>query len=179
MTTLADLTDAELIAALAVAIEDEPGLTHALAVMCSTFDIRALTVRFPWSALIADGEKGVENRTWGTKYRGPVLIHSSAARGDMDHLPVNPKGPQYRVPEHLQARGSILALANITGCHPFEPGCCPSAWAEPTPGVFHWAVSGVLPLSRPIPAKGRLGLWKPGRELIVDVLRQLRETADA
>lgn len=36
----------------------------------------ALSIRQPWAWLIVHGHKLVENRTWETPYRGPVLVHA-------------------------------------------------------------------------------------------------------
>ena len=38
----------------------------------------ALSIRQPWAWLIVNGYKGVENRTWPTKFRGRVLIHAGS-----------------------------------------------------------------------------------------------------
>src|SRR3954462_15938308 len=38
--------------------------------------MRALSVRQPWASLIAHGHKLIENRSWCTSYRGPLLIHA-------------------------------------------------------------------------------------------------------
>lgn len=40
--------------------------------------MKALTVKNPFGYLICYGIKDVENRTWNTKYRGTILIHTSA-----------------------------------------------------------------------------------------------------
>ena len=40
--------------------------------------MKTLSVKQPWSTLICAGVKDVENRTWRTEYRGPLLIHASA-----------------------------------------------------------------------------------------------------
>lgn len=37
---------------------------------------RMLTLRQPWAWLVVFGGKNVENRSWGTEYRGPILIHA-------------------------------------------------------------------------------------------------------
>lgn len=42
--------------------------------------MKILTVRQPWASLIVAGIKQVETRARPTKYRGPVLIHSSYRR---------------------------------------------------------------------------------------------------
>jgi len=39
----------------------------------------ALSIRQPWAWLVVNGFKDIENRTWQTKVRGPILIH--AAKG--------------------------------------------------------------------------------------------------
>jgi len=38
--------------------------------------MRVLSVQQPWAFLIVCGWKDIENRTWGTRYRGRVLIHA-------------------------------------------------------------------------------------------------------
>ena len=38
--------------------------------------MKALSIRQPWAWLIVQGIKDVENRTWRTAYRGPLLIHA-------------------------------------------------------------------------------------------------------
>lgn len=39
--------------------------------------MRALSLTQPWATLIALGEKRIETRSWGTPYRGPILIHAA------------------------------------------------------------------------------------------------------
>jgi hypothetical protein len=41
--------------------------------------MKALSIRQPWAWAILYAGKRIENRTWSTNYRGPLLIH--AARG--------------------------------------------------------------------------------------------------
>jgi hypothetical protein len=36
----------------------------------------SLSIRQPWAWLIVQGHKPIENRTWPTTYRGPLLIHA-------------------------------------------------------------------------------------------------------
>jgi len=38
---------------------------------------KALSFKQPFAWLIANGYLLVDDRTWGTQYRGPVLIHAS------------------------------------------------------------------------------------------------------
>jgi hypothetical protein len=39
--------------------------------------MKILSIRQPWAYLITRGSKNIENRSWPTNYRGPVLIHAS------------------------------------------------------------------------------------------------------
>jgi hypothetical protein len=39
--------------------------------------MKVLTIKNPWAYLIVYCGKDIENRTWETKYRGPLLIHAS------------------------------------------------------------------------------------------------------
>lgn len=41
--------------------------------------MKAISVRQPWAWAILSAGKRIENRTWATAYRGPILIH--AAKG--------------------------------------------------------------------------------------------------
>lgn len=41
--------------------------------------MKALSIRQPWANLILFAGKDIENRSWHTRFRGPVLIH--AAKG--------------------------------------------------------------------------------------------------
>lgn len=41
--------------------------------------MKALSIRQPWAQLIVAGIKPVENRSWPTPVRGPILIHASKA----------------------------------------------------------------------------------------------------
>lgn len=38
---------------------------------------KALSLRQPWAWAVVHGYKDVENRSWSTKHRGPLLIHAS------------------------------------------------------------------------------------------------------
>ena len=43
--------------------------------------MKALTLMQPWASLVAIGAKGIETRSWSTKYRGPLAIHASKRFG--------------------------------------------------------------------------------------------------
>ncbi|WP_306324148.1 MULTISPECIES: ASCH domain-containing protein [unclassified Streptomyces] len=135
--------------------------------------MRALTIRQPWAAAIAHADKRVENRTWPTSYRGPLLIHAGKTVDQRSGRLVA------AVVRGLQMDlGAVIAVARITGCHDSsgERTLC-SLWAAE--GQFHHVLDEVTALPLPIPWKGAQGLWVPPAVLVDKVRDQLSaETAD-
>lgn len=134
--------------------------------------MRVLTVRQPWAWAIIHGGKDVENRTRNIAgpYRGPVAIHAglgvSSEAFDFNALM---QGQRRRSFEHGAVVG-VVDLASVHHCSDHgrnEADRC-SRWAM----ADHWhlALANARPIA-PIPAKGRLGLWYPDR----DLLPQIRE----
>ncbi|WP_043257957.1 hypothetical protein [Streptomyces sp. Tu6071] len=130
--------------------------------------LRALTVRQPWASCIAHGSKRVENRTRPWWWRGWFLIH--AGRGT-DHQALTDPRVTCTFPRQPLEFGAVLAVARLTDCHQDEPGRACSAWADPE--AWHLTLTDVTPLLEPIPALGRLGLWRPSCELTAHALAQL------
>ena len=128
--------------------------------------MKALSVRQPWAWLIANGYKDIENRTWSTKYRGPVLIHASARRityaeydAALDVVIEYEKrtGRHVDIPgiSNFRAapwRGAIVGVATITGCIVESA----SPWFS---GPYGFTLEAARPLSHR-PMKGRLGFFE-------------------
>lgn len=146
-----------------------------------TTDVRALTIRQPWAACIASGAKTVENRTWATKHRGRLAIHAGAAfdrnpdsdAPELAHLDRFVIKAYYEAPTVLRMRSAIVAVGDLDDCHPYEPGCCVSPWAEKSDGVWHWTIGSIRALSRPVPCRGHLGLWRLPEDVLASVMEQL------
>jgi len=139
----------------------------------ATAPLRALTVRQPWADAITRGGKAVENRTWSApaKHVGTrFLIHAAAAPDRHAVLPLEviAAGGSDVYFDH---RSAILAVATLAGCH-FDTGCC-SPWGQRM--VFHWQLADVVPLAVPVAAKGALGFWTPGDDVLAAVHVQLGE----
>jgi hypothetical protein len=135
--------------------------------------MRALTVRQPWAAAIAHGEKRTENRTRPipAKHLGTtILIHAGAAE-DENALPAD---MIRQWPRHFAA---IVAVATLADCHQAaRPRCC-APWGFPD--TWHWRLENVRPLTNPIrPVRGQLGLWTAPDDVLAAVQRQVR-LADA
>lgn len=122
--------------------------------------MKALTIRQPWADAIAHQTKRVENRTWKTNYRGPVLIHAAAAR--------DPKAVVYGPRPDI--RSAIIATADIVDCHYSEDGQCCGPWGQEN--VYHWTLNNVTTLDEAIPCTGRLGLWTPGDGILSAATKQ-------
>lgn len=131
-------------------------MTH----MTYTADNRTvLTVQEPWASLIVDGHKDVENRTWGTSYRGRLWIHAGqkidtgawfwigAAFGEAQAADW-----QTGLPEH--AGGAIIGHVDLVGCSQFSK----SPWWT---GSWAWELRNPVRIP-PQPKRGRLGLWIAG-----------------
>lgn len=114
-----------------------------------------------------------------SRARGPVPLSAGLQRparvaGMLVHPSVALQDPRLRI-----HHGAVVAVASVTDVHDSEPGCCESEWREfrytdadgqLRTDVVHLVLGPrtVLPCDG-VPAKGRLGLWHPGAELIEDV----------
>jgi len=92
-------------------------------------------------------------------------------------------------------RGAVVAVVTLAGQHKashhvpasqhdldeygwsYCKACCEaSQWAMYGPGekpMWHWEIGAVQVLETPVPAKGRLGLWKPDQSVVDAVEAQL------
>lgn len=132
--------------------------------------MKVLTVRHPWAWAIVNGGKDVENRPWGTKYRGPVAIHAGQqfdrnapfpdellaktwADADFDY------GYIIGVVDLVDSHMCFNSLTNFEGCSP---------WAQID--RRHLVLANPRPLSVSVKFTGALGL----RDLPASVEREVR-----
>lgn len=140
--------------------------------------MQAISVLQPWAWAIAHGHKRVENRTWNTSHRGPLLIHASM-RVDLaacDSPLIRAAG--WDPADPLALLGAIIAVVDLTGvCAPGDDCDC-GVWAEP--GAHHWRLDGVRTLPRPVVAVGRLvGLWEPRAGVLDEVRAMINDLSPA
>lgn len=127
--------------------------------------MKALSVQQPWAWLIVNGYKPIENRTWRTSYRGPVLIHAPARVDHRATLEVRraPGGWQgIDIPVDLPT-GGIVGVATIVDCVTDYP----SRWFD---GPFGFVLAQARPLPF-VPCRGALGLWTVPDKLMEQVRR--------
>lgn len=122
-----------------------------------------LTVRRPWASLLlvpeALGGKNIENRTWTTRYRGPVLIIAGTR--------IDPHGVDAARDAGLHAtwhtdQQGWLGAAVLTDVHPASSRCCQPWGHVPAPGqtLYHWVFKHPARLASPVYGTGFLGLRK-------------------
>jgi hypothetical protein len=122
--------------------------------------MKALSIRQPWAWLILHAQKDIENRTWATKFRGPVLIHASQTmtKADYEACEIFCQGLEGYGPwwlPHFDACrekcGGIVGQVEIVDCVNHSDSC----WFTGPVG-FVLAKPSVLPFR---PMKGRLGFF--------------------
>lgn len=81
--------------------------------------MKTLSIRQPWAWLIVNGHKDIENRSWPTRMRGPVLIHASKGMTRAEYDEARDLAAQLGIeipePDKLE-RGGIVGKAVITDC---------------------------------------------------------------
>ena len=136
--------------------------------------MRVITVRQPWAWAIVHGGKDVENRTRNIAgdYRGPVAIHAGLMGADFDS-----KHPDLWPFDTRHTTGAIVGVVDLVDVHlsatheerwnvelERREQCSP--WAM----VDHYHLELANPRAiNPIPAKGKLGLWRPDAELLAQI----------
>ena len=120
-----------------------------------TDGVRVLTIRQPWAWAIVHGGKDVENRSWSTKYRGPLLIHAGMAFEADGYETVKRLASNAPPPPAELTHGAIIGVVDLVDCvRDFR-----SVWAEAD--QWHWRLRDPRPLNPAVPCAGKLGLWRP------------------
>lgn len=149
--------------------------------------MKCLSIRQPWAGLIVLGLKDIENRTWGTSYRGEIAIHAGKRMDDdmaedLDHK--RTMNPFERIRVRLWdrvfadgyndwrqhpafARGAIVGTAHIVECKE-KPASAQAATVEfwGQEGAIWWRLDRAKTLTEPIPWRGRLGLFNVSGPII-------------
>jgi ASCH domain len=122
--------------------------------------MKVIVVRPPWAWLIVHGFKDIENRTWATRYRGPLLIQASAQRVskiEMEEIRVFARKRKVELPDDFD-HGGIVGMVRLEDCVDSSK----SKWFE---GPVGWVLS--KPKRLPfVPLKGQLGLFDPPAKVL-------------
>ena len=132
----------------------------------------ALSVGPVWAWAIMAGHKRVENRTWSTRHRGPLLIHASKNHRRDGQARAALAAIGVEAPQHVAA-GAIVGQVDVIDVLPAPapsdaqrtlPGLAVGESLDLDPlatGPFCWILARPQPFARPIPAAGRQRIWRP------------------
>lgn len=133
--------------------------------------MRAITVLEPWASGLVYGTKRIENRTWWTSHRGPLVIHAGQSRRLTDGA--DPCGdliqrllPGLRSFADLRY-GRLLGVVDLVDCVLVDdlPGV---SWVE---GPWCWVLKNLRAFPSPIPFRGRRRLFDVPDDLIPAAFR--------
>ncbi len=129
--------------------------------------MKALSIKQPWSWLIVNGHKDIENRDWLTRFRGPVFIHAGKSF-DGASLRVVKATIEYlesdfsiTLPSSFEM-GGIVGIAEIVDCveESESPWFC---------GTYGFVIKNARPLPF-TPLRGQLGFFDVPREIASQLL---------
>ena len=125
--------------------------------------MKAITIQQPYAALIAEGIKEYEFRTWKTAYRGPILIHAGKGMDKKACKRFSEYNLEYQT-------GAVIAKVELTDCIEVDdafrrhlqeknPEVYAGVIADPDWKGYAFKLERVEKLA-PIPMNGRLSLWE-------------------
>jgi hypothetical protein len=127
--------------------------------------LKALSLKQPFAWLIANGYLLVDDRSWGTQYRGRILIHASKGLYEAyyQHIRSNTDVP---IPERDNLEyGGVVGIADLVLCS--KPGQLPAGISREQRAHFggvHQEYYGFLfAQARPLPlmpCAGKLGIFE-------------------
>jgi hypothetical protein len=119
--------------------------------------MKVLTIKQPWAALIINGTKKYEFRSWKTSYRGKILIHAGLG---VD----KERSKDFSNLEML--KGAIIGEAEIKDCILVDEEFDESlrrdnekVYGHDHVGLYAWKLDNIKRYDEPIYIKGKLGLW--------------------
>ncbi len=139
--------------------------------------MKALSITRPWPELILRCGKSVENRTWKTSYRGPILLHAAQswavnARPFAEYVELalgrdlGVSAVARKASEHPTGIVGVADLVDVCSAEMApahgrvaDPGwpCSCGPWAMAA--QHHWRLANVRRFAEPVPCRGALGLW--------------------
>jgi predicted DNA-binding transcriptional regulator AlpA len=166
-------------------------------------EYRAISLHQPWASLVALGIKRYETRSWSTKFRGKLLICSAKKKYVPDISFVNKVFDLKDVRQFDRTRldfigtnteyveflplGKILCVTDLVDCLKMEsyPKHKENIILEDVPELeqlcgdwqavrYAWELANLMTLPKPIPIKGKQGLWIPDSSIIQDIEKQFQ-----
>lgn len=101
---------------------------------------KAISLKQPMANWVAEGKKTIETRKWNTTYRGDLVICSS------------------QKPDIAPA-GYALCIVELCDTRPMRKGDEKAACVKKYPRAQSWLLRNIRRLQKPIPVKGKLGIY--------------------
>jgi hypothetical protein len=114
-------------------------------------ELRCLAIRQPWAWAVVAGAKDVENRSWKTDYRGPVVIQASSTKAVVNGL-----AKKHKLRPREFSYGALIGIADLVDIVPLSEEFEANPWAW---GSHCWIFRNARAFRRPIPLKGKLNLY--------------------
>lgn len=98
--------------------------------------MKCLSIHQPWATAILQLGKDIENRSWPTNYRGPLLIHASKSDASYKRQDDDEWMEQYsvRLPKWDELpKGAVIGIVDLCGCLNI------SGSPPPIEGMDRWA----------------------------------------
>lgn len=130
--------------------------------------MKAISLWQIWASLIRYNLKEFETRSWGTRYRGKLVIHAAKTREELWN------GPDlgYRLLRQAGASieelpfGAALCVADLVDCIRMTPAFIALQTSQERAfglwqvGRYAWKLANVRPFPAPIPMSGKQGLFE-------------------
>lgn len=113
----------------------------------------------PWADALMAGLKTIETRTWGTRYRGWVLITTSLQPDGSAILAMHQALGEVKPFAGARLLGHAIGLVRIDDCRPMVKADERAAMCPCSPGRMAWIIGETRPLAQPVKIRGHLGLW--------------------
>ena len=122
--------------------------------------MKVITIKEPWASAIFQSGKNVENRTWRTHYRGPLIIHAGKGKF-LDFDPYQwARKRGLCLSEKNEKKGNLIGIVDLVDCVKSYK----SPWS--IDGHWHWILNKARTIRHPISVPGQVGLWNaPASEL--------------
>ena len=123
--------------------------------------MKVISIREPYVTLIKDGIKTIETRSWKTKYRGSIYIHSCLSKQNI----------KAEIKDLIKSElkyGYIICKAELVDCIYMDEKFIEEEknknynnyiCGRYEIGRYAWVLDNIEILEQPIKIKGQLGLW--------------------
>jgi hypothetical protein len=114
--------------------------------------MKAISLRPPWPYAIFHLDKDIENRTWPTRYRGPLLIHASKTWDEAGYDFLSYSMDRFVPSKQHHVFGAIVGQVNLINCVDRSD----SRWFF---GDYGFELEDPIEFKKPFTYKGQLGIF--------------------